>query len=139
MELALTPFVQQLRAAGCRQVSGVLEFAAETVEPRQLPAFYVVPTGEQARPSSTDQARDQAVDAAVSVMVVVDGSRRNADGISEELRTQTRIARDALVGWTHPGASRACAFAGGRLASASGSVAVWEVRLTTRYHLRKAS
>lgn len=139
MELSLTPFVDQLRKAGCRQVEGLLEFAATTVEPRQLPAFFVVPTTESARASSTDQARDQAVDAGVSVMVVLDGTRRAQAGISEELRDQTRIVKDALVGWTHPDAARACAFAGGRLASASGSTVVWEVRLTTRYHLRKKS
>ena len=138
MRLALTPFVEQLRKAGVRQVQGVLEFAATTVEPRQLPAHFVVPVAETAGGSAVDQGRDQTVDVTIAVMIVVDGARRNEAGISEELKACEDRVIEALVGWTHPAASRACSYAGGRMASASGSTVAWEVRLRTRYHERKA-
>lgn len=137
--IALTPIVERLRAAGCRHAEGVLEMAALDASPRQLPFHHVVPTGEGARPNANAGARDQAVDAGFSVMVTVDGQRRHRDGVSEELRDAINRVVDAITGWTHPEASRACDFAGGRLASASGSTVTWEVRFTTRYHLRKAS
>ena len=139
MRLALTPIVEQLKAAGARQVQGVLEFSATTVEPRQLPAYFVVPVSEDAGGSAVDQGRDQAVDVTFTVMIVVDGTRRNTAGISEELKTCEDLVATALVGWKHPAASRACSYAGGRLASASGSTVAWAVRLRTRYHERKSS
>lgn len=139
MRLAQTPIVQQMRSSGLKQVQGVLEFSAETVEPRQLPAFYVVPVGETAKDNAQDAGRDQAVDVTASVMIAVDGSRRNTDGISDSLKECEDAVCAALVGWTHPAASRPFSYAGGRLASARGSTVVWELRLRTRYHLRKAS
>lgn len=138
MELALTPIIEQLRGAGCAQVEGVLELSGQETEPRRLPAYFVVPTDESAQPNANSGTRDQAVDVGFQIFIVVDGARRNKAGISEELREQTRRVKDALVGWTHPQASRPCDYAGGRLVSASGSTVVWAVRLRTRYHERKA-
>lgn len=138
--LALTPTVRQLRGAGCKQVSGVLEFTAQTVVPPILPAFFVVPVSESASTNNVNAgARDQAIDDAFSVMVVVDGSRRNQDGVSEELKLQVDLVIDTITGWTHPEASRACDYAGGRLGSAAGTSVVWEVRFRSRHRLRKAS
>jgi len=139
MRLALTPIVERLRGAGMRQVEGVLEFTTQTVEPRQLPARFVVPVSESAAGNSVDVGRDQAIDVSFSVFVVVDGARRNQAGIAEELKAEEDKVCEALVGWTHPAASRACSYAGGRLASVSGSTVTWEVRLRTRYHERKRS
>lgn len=139
MRLALTPIVEQLRGGGLRQVEGVLEFTAQTTEPRQLPAHFVVPVGETASGNSVDMGRDQAVDVSFSVFVVVDGARRNQAGIAEELKACEDKVCERLVGWTHPAASRACSYAGGRLASVSGSTVTWEVRFRTRYHERKSS
>lgn len=137
--IALGPICDQLRAGGCRQAEGVLELAALSAEPRQLPAFYVLPTSEAAGGNANDQGRDQPVDVGFSVMVVVDAARRNQAGVSEQLKIETDRARDALLGWTHPEAARACAFAGGRLVSVSGPAVTWEVRFITRVHLRRKS
>lgn len=134
MRLALTPIVERLRGAGLARVQGVLEMPR--AEPPVLPAFFVVPTAETAGANATAGVRDQAVDVGFSVMVAVDGARRNEAGVSEALKAECDRVVDALVGWTHPAASRACDYAGGRLASASGSSVVWEVRLRSRYHLR---
>ncbi|AOW22724.1 hypothetical protein AVM11_03480 [Sphingomonas melonis TY] len=139
MHLSLTPIVERLRAAGFRQVEGVLELAGKPDEPRVVPALFVVPTGERAGASTNDVGRNQPVDVGFSVFVAVDGARRNAAGISEELTVQVRAVKDAVVGWTHPDAARACAYSGGRLASAAGSRVSWEVRFTTRYHERRTS
>lgn len=137
--IALTPVVERLRGAGCRQVEGVLEMARLDQPPLQLPAYHVVPREETAAASQLAGARDQKVDVGVTVMVTVDGQRRNQAGVSEELRDAVLRARDAIVGWTHPEASAPFDYAGGRLASAGGSTVTWEVRFRTRYHLRKTS
>jgi hypothetical protein len=57
--LAMTPFVEQLRGAGLRQVEGVLEVPGREDVPRQLPAFFVVPTSETAAENRLAGARDQ--------------------------------------------------------------------------------
>lgn len=139
--LALTPFVQQLRAAGFDQVEGALELPRLDEQPRRLPALWVVPTDERAGANSLSGARDQPVDAGISVIVVVDGARRNRDGVSEELKTRIDQVVDAIAGWRHPEASRACDYAGGRLlpGGAGATTLTWEVRFTSRFRLRKAS
>lgn len=141
MKLALTPFVEQLRAAGCNHAEGLLEFSRQTVAPRVLPARFVVPVSESPASGAapTVGARDQAVDVALSVFLVLNGAALDRSGVSEQLQVETQRIVDALVGWTHPGASRACDYAGGRLASADGSTVVWELRFRTRYHLRRTS
>jgi len=139
MKLALQPIVDQLIAAGCRNVAGIIEFSAQTVEPRAKPAFFVVPIAEQPQPNTLSGARDQKVDVRWSVMVVLEGARRHAAGISEDVKIETDRVADALTGWTHPDASRPTDYDGGRLASADGSTVVWEVRFRSTWHLRKAS
>lgn len=139
MMLALTPIVDHLRAAGLLNVEGVLEIPTADQLPRALPAHYVVPTSESAGGNPMAGARDQAVDVTFSVLVVLEGSRRNQAGISEEVRDRTKPVIDAITGWTHPEASCACDYLGGRLGSASGRVVTWEVRFRSRYRLRKAS
>lgn len=141
MKLALTPIVEQLRAAGLRNVDGLLEFSAQVEAPRALPAYFVVPTAETARGDANDRvgALDQKVTAGFSVMTVLEAARRHKDGVHEDLKIETGKVVDALLGWTHPEASGRCSFAGGRLASADGRTVVWETRFTSPYHLRKAS
>ena len=140
MKLSLAPIVAQLKAAKLSRVEGVLEFAGLTAAPAALPAFFVVPLSDTASANPQDAgARDQAVDAGFAVMICLDGARRHGAGVSDELSTEIGRVIDALAGWTHPQAARACDFAGGQLASASGSVVVWQVRFRTRWRLRKAS
>ena len=137
MRLALTPIVERLKAAGCRQVEGVLELVDVQDTPRALPAFYVVPGRERAAPNSLTGAIDQAVDCDFSVIIVVEGARRNRSGISEEVKAQLDIVMTAIAGWTHPDASRACEYAGGAAASAGARSFAWDCRFRTRYHFRK--
>jgi hypothetical protein len=139
MMLALTPIVERLKAAGLRNVEGVLELIDVQDMPRALPAFFVVPSRESASENRMSGVIDQLVECGFSVMVVVDGSRRNRDGISEEIKTQTDAVKAALVGWTHPDASRACELSGGQLASAGARACTWDCRFRTRYHFRKTS
>ena len=137
MRLALAPIVAQLRRAGFKQVDGVLEFSSQSSTPRALPALFVLPTAETARASVNVGGRDQAIDTAFSVILVLDGSRRDQSGVSEELFDQAGRVIDALTGWTHPAASRACDYSAGRILSASGSTVEWAISFTTRQHLRK--
>jgi hypothetical protein len=137
VKLALTPIVERLRGLGCRQVEGVLELLEVRDGPRALPALYVVPGRERAGANALAGAIDQAVDVEFSVIVVVDGTRRNRAGISEEIKTQVEIVVQAIAGWTHPEASRACELGGGGMASAGGRSVAWEVRFRSRYHFRK--
>ncbi len=137
MKLALTPIVMQLRACGFRQVEGVLEVPREDEQPRSLPALFVIPSSETASPNATAGRRDQKVEVAFSVIVVVDGARRNRDGVSEEIKSQFDMVQDAITGWTHPEASGACDYSGSRMASAGRSTVTFELRFKTRYHLRK--
>lgn len=137
MKLALTPIVEQLKAAGCRNVEGVLELVDVHDTPRALPAFFVVPGRERGGANTLSGAIDQAVDVEFSVIVVVDGGRRNRAGISEEVKDQTEIVMKAIAGWTHPEASRACEYGGGAAASAGARSFAWDVRFRTRYHFRK--
>lgn len=139
MKLPLAPIVAQLTAAGLKRVEGVLEFAGTPAEPRQLPCYFVVPDTETAGPNRNAGARDQKVGAGFGVFICLDGARRHGAGVADDLSVETGRVIDALTGWTHPGASGPCDYAGGRLASASGSVVVWQSRFTTGWHLRKAS
>lgn len=139
MELSLGPIVEQLVKAGLKRVDGVLEFAAQTSAPAQLPAHFVVPTGEQAGDNRTAGGRDQRVLATFSVMAVLAATARQSSGPSEALREATTTIKNALTGWTHPGASGPTDYVGGRMVSADGSTVVWAVQFRCPYHLRKAS
>lgn len=136
MKLALTPIVAQLRHGGFRQVTGLLEYSEQAVPPRGLPALFVVPVGERAGSNTVDIGRDQAVDVEVSVMLVIDGTKRNADGIAEDLTIEGERVKAALVGWTHPEASRPFAFTRASLSSIGSGVVAWDMRFATRYRLR---
>lgn len=138
MRLTLTPIVEQLRT-GFRQVEGVLEFSRQDTPPRTLPALFVVPASEAAQANKLAGARDQVVDVGFAVMLVVDGARRNAAGIAEDLSIEGEKVKALLTGWRHPQASRACDFVRASLASASGSIVVWDMRFTARYHIRQPS
>lgn len=141
MMLSLTPIVDRLKAEGMRNTEGVLEFGGQTVPPRAMPAYFVVPLAEDARGDANDRVGriDQKVVAGFSVMIVLAGAQRHADGINEGLQREVKRVVDALLGWKHPEASGLCSYGGGRLASADGSTVVWAVRFNSPYHLRKAS
>lgn len=140
MKLPLKPIVDKMAAAGLRNAKGVLEFSAQTEAPRNLPAYFVVPLEESARPNAQDSVGvlDQRVLAGFSVFIVL-GARLRGDDISEELSLEIGKVTNALLLWKHPEASGATTFGGGRLASADGSTVVWQVRFNSPYHLRKAS
>jgi len=139
VKLALTPIVERLRDQGLTQVQGVLELGRQDAPPRTLPAFYVVPVSERGAANALDVARDQAIDCEFAVLLVVDGARRNEAGIADAVQVEGERVKDALVGWAHPAASRACGFSRASLGSASGPVVTWDMRFTARYHLRRNS
>ncbi|UIJ46902.1 hypothetical protein LZK98_08160 [Sphingomonas cannabina] len=143
MHLALSPVVEQLKQGGYRNVEGLLEFADLREAPRAMPYLAVVPISEDAEGNKLSGRRDQLVYAGLSIMIVLDASRRHTAGIAEDVKTETDRVKDIVVGWTHPEASRPFDYRGGRLvqrlSSAGGSAVVWEVRVMAPYHLRKAS
>lgn len=137
MMLALTPIAERLRAAGARNVAGLLEFSAQTELPRALPAHFVVPTGESANGNVVSGAHEQRVEVTFSVIVVLDAAARRTDVIAEDLKTSVDLVRGAIAAWMHPQAAAPTDYAGGRLVSADRSTVVWEVRFRSRYHVRK--
>lgn len=139
MKIRLTPIVEQLRRAGAKSVDGLLEFSKQATAPRLLPAYFVVPTRETASPNNLSGGRDQKVDVGFSVIIVLEGRQRRADLVAEDLAEAITFVTDALVGWTHPQASKPTDYAGGELLSADGTTVEWRVGFTARYHLRKAS
>lgn len=139
--MKLTPIVEELKRAGFRRVYGALELAALDKEPTTLPALFVVPEGENAAPNNLVGVHDQAAERRFGIVILVDGAARREDRISEELTELEEKVIFTLAGWTHPQASRACDYAGGRLLtmSASGRTLAWMVSFRTARHIRKVA
>lgn len=136
--MRLKPFVDRLKAERFSNVFGVLEFVALTAPPAGT-SFYVVPESEDARPNNLvgSGALDQQVAATFMVVIVMPGTARNPDAVSDALEEAKQRVITVIAGWTHPDASRACELAGGRLLSASGSTVAWGVMFRTAWRLRK--
>ncbi len=140
MMLALTPIVEQLRGAGYRNVAGLLEFAVQRETPRALPALFVVPTSDGARPNElATGGHSQKLTAGWSVFLVLDSARRDRDAIAEDLQRECTTIVTALAGWAHPGGTGPTDYDGGRLASADAGTIVWQLRFSSPYRFRKAS
>lgn len=139
MMIALAPICAQLTEGGCKRVGGLIEFAAQREKPPILPAFFVVPTEDQAAPNRMSGGRDQKVTDDFSVFVVLDANARRIEAIAEDLKLECTRVVDAITGWKHPEASGATDYAGGRLVDASGGQVTWRLRFSTSHHLRKAS
>lgn len=137
--MKIAPFADRLKAEGLANVFGALEFAGLKAPPPGT-SFYVVPEDEDAAPNSLvgqAGAADQLVATRFMVVIVTDAAARNPNAVSDRLHELQLKVIFALAGWTHPDASRACEFAGGRLLSADGSVLAWAVRFRTAWRLRK--
>lgn len=136
--IAQEPIAERLRSeGGFRHVDGVIEWAGLTDVPRALPAAFVVPDNDSASENRLNGVIDQKVGETFGVIVVVAGQAARGSKPSEELKTQTDAARDALLGWTHPETSRPTEYAGGRLIEAGGGIVAWMVRMRTGFHLRR--
>lgn len=136
--IAQQPIVDCLKASGLQPVEGVLEFVSLSQAPRANPAFFVVPEREAAQANRLSGVIDQKVSETFSVVIVVDGARREAS-VSEALKTNVDNVIAALLGWRHPEASGACEYVGGRMVSIEGNQAVWAVSFTASRHIRKES
>jgi hypothetical protein len=133
----LAPIVAQLEAAGLKRVQGALELAALKTSPAMLPAFFVVPMGEDAAANRLSGVHDQATTRTFGVVIIVEG--RSAERSSDLLADLEARVLQALAGWTHPEASRPCDYASGRMLSVSGSTVSWLVSFRTGRHIRKAN
>jgi len=136
--MKLSPIVDRLKGAGFKRVYGALEFATLKDIPGALPQFFVVPEGSDAAPSDTSGVHDQRVQGGFMVVMLLEGTSRREDAVSDELEEQERAVIDAIAGWQHPQATRACDFVGGRLLSVNGSTLSWGVRFRTGWRIRKA-
>ena len=132
------PIVEQLKQGGFARVYGALELAGLKDRPERLPALFVVPEGKSATPNRTTGAHDQLESVNFGVVLVLDGTGRREDQVSDELAEQEAKVIDALTGWTHPDASRACDYAGGQMVSADRHTVSWMVRFITARRIRKA-
>ncbi|WP_336958749.1 phage tail terminator protein [Sphingobium aquiterrae] len=134
--IAIGPIVERLQAAGCKSVEGVVEFADRTIEPRALPAHFVVPTNESAAPNRMTGVVDQKITVGFTIMLAI-AAGRSTGAISEALKTEGDRIKAAIVGWKHPGATGPTEYAGGQLVSTDARVIAWAFRFTCSYHLRK--
>lgn len=134
--MKLTPLVERLRAAKCRNVSGALELVGLQAPP-QLPAHFVVPRGEDADPNNRQGIHHQEVRSTIGVVIMVNGIARNRELVSEELGDLIDEVIGAMAGWTAPEAAGAFNYSGGRLLSVSGSTLSWIVTFRTTRHIRK--
>ncbi|WP_336973421.1 phage tail terminator protein [Sphingobium aromaticiconvertens] len=136
--IAFAPTVARLKAAGFLSVDGLLEMVGLSDAPRADPALFVVPERSSAQPNKMSGVIDQKVSETFSVVVIVKGARRG-ETVSDLLKVHCDAVVDALVGWTHPEASRACEYAGERLVSMDGPQVAWAVSFNASRHIRKES
>jgi hypothetical protein len=138
--IAQQPIVDHLTDyAGFKTVSGLLEWAGLTEAPRAVPALFVVPQGDSALPNRMSGVIDQKVDETFGIIVVVEGQKRTGHAIDDSLKRDVDRVIDALVGWTHPEASRPTEYGGGRLISTDGYRVAWLITFKASSHIRKQS
>lgn len=130
------PIAAQLKAAGFKTVEGLIEYAALTAVPANLPALFVVPIDDSAAPNQMAGIIRQRVSARFQVIVVVAAHSRRRDGPAEDLHEATSGVIKALLAWTHPEADAPTEYDGGRLLSADGRAVAWAVRFRAAYNLR---
>lgn len=135
--MKLAPIVDRLKAEGFGRVHAIRELADLQNAPERLPACFVLPESEDASPNQMSGIHDQLAQRIFGVVIMMDGAARNDDRIADDLSEQEARVIDALAGWTHPEASRACDYVGGRLLSVGGRTVSWVVRFRTARRIRK--
>lgn len=139
--MKLAPIVQRLKDQKLGRVYGALELANLTKQPVQLPARFVVPTQWDARPNSLDGATavsQQTLDQ-FTIVHMIPGRPLAEDKVSDELHDMEEGTIQAILGWTHPDASRACEAVGGRYLSVNGTALCWATTFRTASQIRKVS
>lgn len=134
--MKLAPIIARLKEAGARRVEGALELAALKAAPGQLPAHFVVPIGEDAAANRLSGGHDQAATRTFGIVILAEAGRSDERTVDALTELEERVIQ-ALTGWTHPEASRACDYAGGRMLSVSGTTLAWLVSFRTGRHIRK--
>ena len=137
--MRLAPIVERLKANGLTKVHCAVEFAGLKGHPGLGTNYFVIPEGWTASPSKTTGVHDQALAEGFSVVIVMDGEARREDAVSEKVDEEEAKVIDAIAGWRHPDASRACEAASARLLSVSGTTLSWMVTFRTGRHIRKAA
>lgn len=135
--MKLSPIVARLKAAGFKRVYGALELANLAKAPATLPAFFVVPDRWSADPNKMTGVHQQRTSEDFGVVIMLNGSALQDDRISDEIEEHQEKVLDALLGWTPPGASRACDAVGGRMLSVAGHTLSWMVSFRTGSQIRK--
>lgn len=135
--MRLAPIVERLKAKGLKRVYGALELAALSSAPAALPAFFVVPEQWSAEPNRMSGVHHQATADQFGVVIMLKGAQLREEQVSEELAELEDQVVDALAGWTHPDAAKACDAAGGRMLSVSGNTLSWMVSFRTGRTIRK--
>lgn len=134
-----SPIVARLKEAGLERVYGALELAGLQAQPGRLPQRFVIPDGWSAGENRLAGVHDQRLVQMFSVVSLLEGAARREDLVSEAIHEEEAKVLAALVGWTHPDASRACDAVSGRLLSVNGTTLSWIVTFRTGTHIRKAS
>lgn len=135
--IALAPLVARLKAAGFAQVEGELELSRADAPPASGQALFVVSEGETAEPNRTTGIIDQAITERLAVLVVTKARPRDKSGTGDAVRDAVGQVKTALVGWTHPEASRPLDYTGSQTLSVDGHLVSVAVRFTARSHERR--
>jgi hypothetical protein len=99
-----------------RQVQGAAEFRAVKAAPpaHLMPAAWVVPIAEDARPSEAANALRQVQTTVFGVLLAVgDRADRRGEAAGDDLDAVKAALHAALIGWTPPGASGPVEYVGG--------------------------
>ncbi len=116
-----------------REIGGAAAYVAiDTLPPLHLmPAAYIVPLAETAQPRQAD-ALPQVVQLTFGIILAVAAERADPTGGHAVIRIEPvrQALRDALMGWTAPGAETACAYAGGDLLRVEADGLWWQDSFT---------
>lgn len=118
-----------------KEVSGAAAFTLiDTLPPLHLmPAAYVLPLQEVPVRREAD-ALPQIVEVTIGIVLAVAAEHADPTGAGAVLRIAPvrRAIRQALMGWTPPGAESALAFAGGDLLGVEQGGLWWQDSFTTQ-------
>lgn len=139
--MQLAPIIAHIKAncLALRQMGGAADLSAlPDVGPTALPAAFVVPLEDHARPNHLDTGISQRVDSRFGVVFAL---RNLRDGVgaaaNDDLEALRRAVKDALLGWMPPGADDVCIYGGGRVLQMNNQVLWYQDDFVTAYYERK--
>ncbi len=138
--MLLGPVADRIRAQvpDLRKVAGAAGFAAAREDLKALPAAYVLPLGDSARPNTLAGGISQQVVERFGVILAA-GNARDArgDAANAALEGLRGAVLQALLGYQPAAEYDPVQYGGGRLLMLDAGVIWWQLEFTTGYYERK--